>query len=132
VVLCHVTIFVRCDESTQSDYVELSNDRLDEPIAAASRQMTPFDVGSATGSSLARLSAVSRPDDEGRARRSAEGGGRRRRLCGDALVVTTFRSDSSFYHVTFYSNDIFDQTGFLAEYDFRPSSVDGPILGWSS
>ena len=44
------------------------------------------------------------------------------RLCGgkeERKQGTSVNSDTNFFRVTFMSNDIYDGTGFKAEYDFR-------------
>ena len=51
------------------------------------------------------------------------------RLCGTTSSPTSnslpqgvsnvYRSDSSFFRVTFYSNDVYDATGFQASYQFH-------------
>jgi len=51
------------------------------------------------------------------------------RLCGSRSsgtivslppgVSTVYRSDASFFRVSFYSNDIYDATGFQATFHFR-------------
>ena len=45
------------------------------------------------------------------------------RLCGTGVPLRTFRSDASFFRVSFHSNDVYDGHGFQATYQFRDADA---------
>ena len=82
---------VRCDDESDSDYVELSNFN----VEVSDRKLSRL-CGSTPSSSS-----------------TSAGGGL------PPGVSSVYRSDSSFFRLTFFSNDVYDATGFQATFHFR-------------
>jgi hypothetical protein len=114
----------RCDDSTESDYVELSDYPLESAAVGASQQQP--DAASSESSDAGELRQPRRlpkPElgDSSRFQGGAAGDGVRR-LCGDIAVPKVVQSTSSFFRVSFRSNDVYDQTGFSAGFEFVSTS----------
>lgn len=116
----------------QSDYVELSNDPAPPTPSTSAMTSSTVHYNWSPASSTVLRRRRHRPASTRHGRSpvaaaepyggSAGPAAATRRLCGENVAPVAFRSESNFYRVTFRSNEIWDQTGFTADYEFRSAS----------